>query len=448
MKKKKIFWHFFMYLPLIFTLILAARVTYRNHQQNLALGPKVAGAPTLDPKKRVMLPAPKITSHFTAKQPASLKPVLRWEKVKGAPVYEIEVFDQGREIYSNAYVFVDGFNLALPADFKSGKISWHVRALNIDRLPMTDYSAMEEAYIDSKLTVVQYPVPTVDYNIGNGTSMLYPVYNWIPIDGAAHYEVEILSQPPENPMGTEPSQYRIGQGLSDTSELYDDFPRYSEEPFYWRVRGLNDNGEVVGVFSLAKKFVTNPDKPYMIGTYGDSITHGGGGVSYSPADWEYDYQSYLKFDSINLALSGDTSATMVERFDYDVLPFHLKYLIIMGGSNSLREGESPDDVINDLETIKVKCLNNDIVPVFLTLPTINPINIFRIFQEDTVDDWQSRFKKVNAYIRTQRHIDLAKKLPETGLLPTYYAADGLHLDIEGKKLMAEAINEQWEDAIK
>ena len=101
-----------------------------------------------------------------------------------------------------------------------------------------------------------------------------------------------------------------------------------------------------------------------------------------------------------------------------------------------------------METIKVKCLNNDIVPVFLTLPTINPINIFRIFQEDTVDDWQSRFKKVNAYIRTQRHIDLAKKLPETGLLPTYYAADGLHLDIEGKKLMAEAINEQWEDAIK
>ena len=156
----------------------------------------------------------------------------------------------------------------------------------------------------------------------------------------------------------------------------------------------------------------------------------------------------MKFDTINLGLSGDTSATMMERFEDDVLPFHLKYLIIMGGSNSLREGEDPDAVIDDLETIKVKCLNNDIVPVFLTLPAINPANIFRAFQEDTVDNWQKSFAKVNAYIRTQRHIDLSTKLPEKGVLPTYYATDGLHLDIEGKKLMAAAINEQWDEAIK
>jgi len=448
MKKQKMFWHIFMYLPIIFSLLLAVRVTYINHRQSVALGPKLPGAPTLNANQRVMLPKPQIRSHFTAAAPASLKPMLRWNKVPGAPVYELEVFDHDKKIYSNAYVFVNGFNLVLPDDFASKRITWHVRALNLDRLPMTEYSVMETTYVNPKLPVVQYPVPTVNYNQGNGTAMLYPVFNWLPIAGAKEYEVEILSQPPENPMGTEPSQYRIGQGLSETSELYDEFPRFSTKPLYWRVRGFNEMGEAVGTFSPAKPFVTNPDKPYTIGTLGDSITHGGGALSYSPADWEYDYQYYLKFDTINLGLSGDTSATMMERFEDDVLPFHLKYLIIMGGSNSLREGEDPDAVIDDLETIKVKCLNNDIVPIFLTLPAINPANIFRAFQEDTVDNWQKSFARVNAYIRTQRHIDLSTKLPEKGVLPTYYATDGLHLDIEGKKLMAAAINEQWDEAIK
>ena len=63
--------------------------------------------------------------------------------------------------------------------------------------------------------------------------------------------------------------------------------------------------------------------------------HGGGAVSYSPGDWEYDYQSYLHFDTVNIGKSGDTSASMLKRFDQDVLPLHLRYLIIMGGTNSL-----------------------------------------------------------------------------------------------------------------
>jgi lysophospholipase L1-like esterase len=448
MKKKQIAFRFFMLMPLVFSLILAVSIINRYDYKTKSLGPKVPGAPTLDPNKFVMLPPPKITSHFTAKNPASLKPVLRWTKVQGAPVYEIEVFADNEKIYENPYIFVNGYNLVLPEDLKAKKISWHVRALNLDRLPMSEYSAMEESYIDPKVPAIKYPVPMVDYNTGNGTAMLYPVYSWIPMAGASHYEVEILSQPPENPLGRRPSQYRIGQGLSDTSELYDDMPRMSTKPFYWRVRALSDSDEIVGTFSPAKPIITNPDKPYTIGTLGDSITHGGGGVSYNPGDWEYDYQYYLKFDTINLGLSGDTSESMADRFDDDVLPFHLQYLIIMGGSNSLREGVDPDDVIENLETIKVKCLNNDIVPVFLTLPAINPTNIYKTFQEETVDDWQKSFAKVNAYIRTQRHIDLATKLPEKGILPTYYALDGLHLDVEGKKLMGEAINEQWDETIK
>ena len=44
---------------------------------------------------------------------------------------------------------------------------------------------------------------------------LYPVYSWIPVLGAAGYEVEITNQWPENPNGTKPSQYRIRSYVVD-----------------------------------------------------------------------------------------------------------------------------------------------------------------------------------------------------------------------------------------
>lgn len=43
---------------------------------------------------------------------------------------------------------------------------------------------------------------------------------------------------------------------------------------------------------------------------------------------------------------------MVQRFDDDVLPFHPQYLLIMGGTNSLRAGMPAENVINDLKQSK------------------------------------------------------------------------------------------------
>lgn len=193
--------------------------------------------------------------------------------------------------------------------------------------------------------------------------------------------------------------------------------------------------------------VINPSDHWEVATLGDSIYHGGGNLSYSPSDWEYSFQHYLKFDSINLAQSGDTSGATLARFDDDVLPFHPHYLIIMTGTNSLRAGVDPDDVISDLAAIKEKCEQNGICPIFMTLPPINPQNIARAFNEPTAEDWKERFAAVNAYIRTQIHIDLAGKIPEGVDLPTELGLDGIHLDPPGKKLMAEAVNEQWEKVL-
>ena len=98
-------------------------------------------------------------------------------------------------------------------------------------------------------------------------------------------------------------------------DYYDEKARISTNPFYWRVRGLSHDGSPIGVYSEAGIFTVNPTIPVTAATYGDSITHGGGSVSYSPADWEYSYQHYWEFSTINLGKSGDTSQAMVERFN-------------------------------------------------------------------------------------------------------------------------------------
>lgn len=397
---------------------------------------------------------PLATVHFTRQNPASQKPILRWSKVTGAVAYELELLAKPPEssdgpsphstlLLSTKKIFVNGFNPDLSA-FKGDSLYWRVRGLDIEGNPLSPFSDLEEMVMDRNLNAPIKPIPTSVFNQSKGSTLLYPVYAWIPVAGAEKYEVEILDAPPENPNGVAPSIHRIDVAQAAGFDYYDENPRISEKPFYWRVRGIDHAGNPVGVYSDAGKFTVNPAKHRVVATFGDSITHGGGGVSYPPSDWEYSYQHYLSFPSVNLGRSGDTSQTTLERFEQDVLPFHPQYLIIMTGSNSIRGGVAAEDVIEDLKALKEKCLANNIRPVFLTLPPINPQNIQKIFNEATALDWQEQRRWVNDYIRTQVHIDVASEMEYAdGILPTKMAVDGLHLDIEGKKKIAAAVNANW-----
>lgn len=137
---------------------------------------------------------------------------------------------------------------------------------------------------------------------------------------------------------------------------------------------------------------------------------------------------------------------MVERFEKDVLPFQLKTLLIMGGTNSLRDGTSPEKVIADLKKLQALCRENGITPVLLTLAPINPDNIQRAFDEESDPHWQEAFAKVNEYIRSQPHIDVAAPFEAMGTeLPTEMALDGLHGDVTMKKIMGETINHHLQE---
>lgn len=325
------------------------------------------------------------------------------------------------------------------------ELYWQEKPLDFDGYPIGMESRPRP--LESSVTPVSRnaPLPRQDRSGERGGALLYPVYSYVGNPGASSYEIEVLSAYPENTEGTAHSMYHIGGGDFLYTDFYDDTPRFGT--WYWRVRGKDEEGNPVGQWSLPQKRQLSTEG-YTIGLYGDSITHGGGRMSYGPNDLEYSYGHYLDFDTINLGDSGNTSHDMVERFDRDVLPFHLKYLLILGGSNSLRGGVPAEEVIRDLQEIQQKCRDHNIVPILLTLPPINPSSIDKVFHEPTAEGWEEAFRKVNAFIRTQPHIDTAAAFLYDNLMPEYLALDGLHGDVEAKKRMADMINRHIGEFVK
>lgn len=406
-------------------------------------------------EKTPLAPALVALSHFPLQDPSNNMPLLEWREDLNAVYYELELFDtipddlsdeelSSEHLYYTASIYTNAKQLDLTQiapNALNGKtpLYWRIRSMDIDHNPITKFSALEELYSTNQAPQMNAPIPHVIYNEKNGTTLLYPVYSFIPNANATQFEIEVTDNIPENPNGTTPSKYRIYAKIITGGELYDEKPRIGT--FYWRVRGLDDEGNPVGVYSDAQIFKNEPQDNWKIAIFGDSISHGGGHLSFGPADWAYSYAYYLDFPTINLSCSGDTSETMVQRFDDDVLPFHPQYLLIMGGTNSLRAGMPAENVINDLKTIQEKCYENNITPILLTLAPINPYNIKKVFNEETSDVWQYNLNLVNDFIRTQPHIDTAKALNSPPILPTEYAMDGLHGDVIAKKIYAQEIND-------
>lgn len=394
--------------------------------------------------------------HYPASSPAPSVVMLNWNPVAGAVYYEFELLSAPPEnpngitnseyqLYVTRDVFSNGCSLDA-ARFLQDKLFWRVRGLDFDGNPVGVFSDAEEIHIDRLQPFLLRPLSNTGYAAANMPVPIYPVYEWIPVPGATQYEIELTDYPPENPNGTLPSEHRIwAETVQSRYDCYDEEARLEPGTYYWRVRGLDDRGRPVGVFSDAEAFTVDPQNGRYAATFGDSITHGGGAVSYSPADMEYSFQKYLSFRALNLGKSGDTSETMLYRFDHDVLPFKPQYLIIMGGTNSLRGGVPAVDVIRELSAIRDKCIRHGIRPIFLTLPPINPGAIARVFQEETAPEWKEQFAQVNAFLRQQRYvIDIAPFFSTAdGDLPPHFAVDGLHMDMEGKKLMGQLINANW-----
>lgn len=400
------------------------------------------------------------TSRFLSRyfQPAPQLALLRWPENLQAVRYELEIFSyvpdsldpqlpvdtvlyRNDELYGNQLLLDEK---QLPGLEEEQPLFWRVRPLDMEGGPIGAYSSVRELRTSLQRNHRYAPEPRPAAKPGPGTRLLYPVYSYTALPGAAQYEVEVLDDLPQHLDGLLPSSHRVYAEITELTDLYDKQPRIGT--YYWRVRGLDRRGLPVGEWSLPQKISLDPDEGIQVGIYGDSISHGGGHMSFSPSDFAYSYSSYISVPTVNLSESGDTSQMMVDRFEKDVLPFHLKTLLIMGGTNSLRDGTSPEKVIADLKKLQALCRENGITPVLLTLAPINPDNIQRAFDEESDPHWQEAFAKVNEYIRSQPHIDVAAPFEAMGTeLPTEMALDGLHGDVTMKKIMGETINQHLQE---
>ena len=319
---------------------------------------------------------------------------LSWDMDGDAVCYALEVTtEDGEVLYADDSVWQN--EVIFPADISSEaeeKIFWRVRPFDLYGGPLHGWTEREPFDAAGSFLEREAPLLRPDNHEDRRMKLLYPVYSYVGLPGAKSYEVEVTDSEPENPDGTEPSMYRVWSGTSEIMEIYDDFPRTGV--YWWRVRCLDEDGNALGVWGEARR-MEMPVDGWETGLFGDSISHGGGRMSFSPSDVLYNLGFYLDEPAVNLAQSGDTSRRMAERFEADVLPFRLQYLLIMGGTNSLRGGEDPEAVIGDLRYIGDKCRENGIKPIYLTLAPINPDNIKRYFDEDTAPDWKERFSAVN-----------------------------------------------------
>ncbi len=376
---------------------------------------------------------------------------LLWPNAEDAVMYELEVANVAikedspaqpdQVIYTATNIYTPGVELQLSLfagqDIK--KLFYRVRPLDLDKNPVGHFSrpmALAQAELNSLR-----PTPTASFS--DRPVPLYLVYSWIPVLEAARYELEVTNRLPENQNGAEPSPFRVrsysvGQGF----DFYDPEPFTKEGIYYWRVIAFDKDNQALGAYSEAMPFSVETGG-YQWAVFGDSITHGGGAISNPPSDARFDYSYYLPVPVKNLGKSGDTAAMLVERFEHDVLPFKPQFLLILGGTNSIRGGTTAEDVIDSLLAIKKKCDENGIKPIFLTLPPLNPERIQRVFNQSTAGNWQQELAKVNAFIKIQpEFIDIYPALvDEKGLVPVKYAQDGLHPDIAGKKIIANRVNE-------
>jgi lysophospholipase L1-like esterase len=424
---------------------------------------KISGPSKMIPNPNYADPlAPVHISKYTQTAPASTMPYLIWHSVPAAVCYEVELLsatpenESGTELstqyhlFSTQQVFTNGWQADLRSFANEHTLFWRVRAMDLQKKPIGVFSKAEPIHIDPQKNVPTKPLLNNYDQMPDFKQPLYPVYHWIPMHDISRYEVELLTSPPVMENNTEPSQNRAWYKVADDSfSCYDEYARPYAGEYYWRVRAVDSSGNTIGTYSDTEKFTVEAHKDRVLtAAFGDSITHGGGSVSYSPANLEYSYMTYLDFPVLNLGKSGDIAHTTLLRFDSDVLPFRPYNLLILTGSNSLRdESTSAQEIITDLDALKRKCEENDIRPIFLTLMPLQPANIYAAFQTETDPHWQSKMVEVNAHIRQQAYyIDLEPYFYDANkqFLPTALAIDGLHPSIPGKMLMAEIINQQQE----
>ncbi len=372
-----------------------------------------------------------------APQPLLKSVRLTWPVVPGAVQYQVVLLKSAADTSANIVltrdqVFTNGVDLDLSAyGSAASEFYWKVCPLDYQGKAIGSFTEPQPMSGASVTINPTSPLPTTQFDQMDYTP-LYPVYSWVPMAGAKQHEVQVWREK------------NFGDDLIRTLQAgeydyYEDGGYTVPGQYYWRVRSLDASGNPASEWSTKMHFRVKPDAP--IAALGDSITHGGGVMSVPPGYTLYDWETYSQVPVKNLGYSGNTTADMVERFERDVLPFHPKVLVIMGGVNDYRAGTLGWTTVQHLATLRNKCNTYGIIPVFMTVTPINPSLFSRAGIEQPPFDWQVHQQYINAWIMGQKYaVDVSTMLTDgAGNLRRDYTTDGLHPDYFGKKYIGETI---------
>lgn len=347
---------------------------------------------------------------------------LHWDIIPKAVKYEI--FIDGATLFA----YTNG--IEIPIDDVHKK--FQVNAVSLEgatlqnRIPIRD--------IDTNPTA---PRTTTEFD-KMAYPPIYPVYSWIPTNGADHYEIELIKDGKViRRYFTQPRQQ------DDDFDLYDKKPVLDEGDYFWRVRALTQDNMPLTDWSARDESNSFEVKHQIrFCALGDSITHGGGSISAPPSTVVYNWETYCAIPVKNLGRSGDTTAEMLDRFDNDVLPFRPEVLFIMAGVNDYRSHIQGWESVENLQALRDKCERNGIKPVFMTPTPLNPAQIDKVqFIDLPPADWQDHQRFICDWIRSQENfIDVNEQLTDdAGNLIDSLSVDGLHPDADGKRIIGEAV---------
>ncbi len=384
----------------------------------------------------------------TAEAAASESPVkdvlLTWPHVAGAVQYQVVLLrtdspshEPDNLVYTMDNVNTNGCDMPL-SHFGTAARSFYWQVCALDRYGHALGKFSTPQPVSAGRFNMTAPEPNTEFDKMD-YMMTYPVFAWIPQQGAWHHEVQVFRR--------KMLRDDLIRTLSaDEYMVYENGGYTVPGRYFWRVRAVTADGEPLSDWSRKTEFEVKAPCPFA--ALGDSITHGGGAMSVSGASLIYDWETYSEVPVKNIGFSGDTTQAMLNRFETDVLPFSPSVLVIMGGVNDYRGGTMGSQTVQNLIAIRDKCLTYGIVPVFLTVTPINPAYIAQSADIETPpSDWQAHRAYINNWIMVQRyHIDTASALTDDqGWLRSDYTTDGLHPDYMGKKLIGEKVGRYLKD---
>ena len=349
---------------------------------------------------------------------------LSWKIVPYAVKYKVTV--EGEELIT----YINSIEVPVNATDKIFKVI----ALDYDdNVISSDIDIIE---VETNPTVVKTTTEfdKMDY------APLYPVYSWVPKHNADYYQVQLLKD------GEVVRDYTTKfKDEDDVYDFYDPMPVNESGDYYWRVKAMSKYGFAVSEWSKETDSTSFKVKaPVKFAAFGDSITHGGGAITVPPSIILYNWETYCDKPIKNLGKSGDTTDQLLDRFDTDVLPFSPKILVIMAGVNDYRGTILGWHTVSNYKILAEKCKEHHIIPVFVTPTPVNPKLINHVkFIDPPPYDWQTHYKYACDWIKRQEYfIDLTAEFEDSeGFLREDLTTDGLHPDIEGKKIIGKAVKD-------